>query len=320
MVLERGDRMRLGAFSLVFLLTASPASAVDLADYGFETSVSELLHLERLNRSVRFDAESAIRAEWKGEYDRVTAVELEAVENRYVLFENDALRRVDVAIRGTTNFKNAAFDVEFLKRRSDTLGIYLHRGFEKVAFALYADLRPRLREGYAIRVAGHSLGAAEAIIVGMLLERDGYRVERVLASAPPKVTDAEGWSRFASLPVVRMVGPYDPVPFLPPKSLMYGSDPYVQGGKLLLLLDGTRFTVISGDFFDDIPDVLRQAVAERRYFGVKDHLLAVYLLRLSPKAEGMEYVLPERWESFATPSGSIGEEFLSRLRGGAKAR
>ena len=263
--------------------------------------MGELLYLERLNRSVRFDPEATILADWGGRYARIEVVELASVESRYAAFVDDARRRVDVAIRGTVNLKNAAFDVEFMKRRSEVLGIYLHSGFEKAANALFEDLRPRIPAGYSVRVAGHSLGAAEAIIAGMLLSREGYRVELVLASAPPKVTDAEGWARFSSLPVIRLVCPYDPVPFLPPRGPVYGHDPYIQGGKVVFILDGAKFTIMDGSFFDGLPDAVGKAFAEERHFKVKEHLLAAYLARLEPKVSGLEYVSSAAWENYAQP-------------------
>jgi len=306
------------AFALVSLLApvgaaASPSAPIppgppskgslDLSAYGFPTTIPELVLLEGLERSTRFDAEARIRADWADSYDRIEVVELPGVQNRYALFESSGRKRIDIAIRGTVNLRNAVFDLEFLKRRSEALGVFLHSGFEKVAGALYADLRPRLKEGYRIRLVGHSLGAAEAIIVGMLLSRDGLALDKVLASAPPKVTDAEGWSRFAGLPVVRLVGPFDPVPFLPPRSLLYGRDPYVQGGKLLLLLDGARFSVLPSSFYDDLPEAARLVFASGGHFDAADHLLPAYLSRLLPKAAGVEYVDPKDWERYARPVG-----------------
>jgi hypothetical protein len=284
------------------LAVALPCRAIDFSDFGLHTSISEIITLERLNRSVRFDPVAAVESEWRGIYDRVTVVELPSVQNRYALFESDRLRRCDIAIRGTVNLKNAIFDLEFLKDRSAALGIHLHSGFERVATVLYADLRPRLRPGYALRVAGHSLGAAEAEIVGMLLTRDGYAVEKILASAPPKVTDAEGWARFKDLPVVRVAGPYDPVPFLPPRGPLYGRNPYTQGGDLILLLDGAKFTIVGSSFYDDLPDAVKQVYADGRHFDAADHLLLKYLERLLPKAAGVEFVDAANWDRYASPA------------------
>jgi hypothetical protein len=209
---------------------------------------------------------------------------------------------MDVAIRGTVNLRNAVSDIEFLKRRSPALGIFLHSGFEEVATALYADLKPRLRKGWTIRVAGHSLGAAEAIIVGMLLANDGFPVEKVLASAPPKVTDAEGWSRFAGLAVIRLAGPFDPVPFLPPRAVLYGRDPYVQGGRLLYSLDGKKACVLDGAFFDDLPDGDLPGPVSGDRLDAKDHALLSYMRRLLPKTEGLELVDQRYWRDYALPT------------------
>lgn len=278
------------------------AQSLDFSRFGIEVTVPELIALENLNHAVRFDSEAAIHAAWRGSYDRIEVVDLASVENRYALFVNDAARRADISIRGTTNLVNAVFDLEFLKTRSPDLGIYLHTGFEKVAFALYADLRPRLPAGCTLRVTGHSLGAAEAIILGMLLTRDGFKVEKILASAPPKVTDAEGWSRFESLPLVRLAGPFDPVPYLPPHGLVYGHQPYIQGGKVLLLLDDRKFTVVDSSFFNHLPEALARAHADKQHLGAANHRQAAYMARLLPKIEGIEYVAPVEWDAWAKPT------------------
>lgn len=279
-----------------------PVWSLELKDLGFDTSVQELLLLERLNGTVRYDTVEKAHGDWDGAYDRISLVDIPSVENRYGLFENDAQHRADIAIRGTVNFKNAIFDLEFLKGRSPNLGIYLHSGFEKVAMAVYADLRPRLRPGYTIRITGHSLGAAEAIILGMLLVHDGATVEKVVAMAPPKVTDAEGWARYAGLPVIRIAAAYDPIPFFPSENLVYKRDPYIQGGHVLLLLDGPNLTVVDGSFFNDLPEEKKAVYADGREFDVADHFLRKYLDRLTPKADGFDYVESAVWDHYAVPA------------------
>lgn len=291
------------AATLAALLAAAPAArAQDFSRYGLDASVAEIKRLELLNAAVRYDPAPVIEESWKDRYEGVTVVEIGSTRGRYALFRDDEARRQDIAVRGTANLRNTAFDLEFLKSRSEKLGIYLHSGFEASALAIYADLRPRLKEGYAIRVAGHSLGAAAAIILGMLLQSDGYEVEKVLASAPPKVTDAEGWARFPRLRVLRLAEPYDPVPFLPPHSLLYGKDPYIQGGRILFLLDGRAFTVLEGSYYDDLPEAVRAAYAEGRSFEKAEHLLPAYIARLLPKEGGIEYVEPGEWQRYATES------------------
>jgi hypothetical protein len=302
----RGRLIMAAAIAALFARAAGAAAqgpdGRDLAPYGFDASMEELIRLELLDAAVRYDPAPVVEAEWLGRYDRVAAVDIAATKGRYGLFEDEKLRRADIAIRGTANLRSTAFDLEFLKKRSPSLGIYLHSGFEAAAQAVYEDLRPRLEEklkaGWSARISGHSLGAAEAIILGMMLEKDGYKVEKVVAFAPPKITDAEGWARFPSLKVIRVSRPFDPVPFLPPKSLMYGRDPYIQGGKLLFLLEGKAFTVIEGSYYDDLPDALKDALSEGRLFSAKEHLLPAYFLRLLPKESGIEYIAPSEWESY----------------------
>ena len=278
------------------------AWSLDLHDLGFDTTIEELVLLERLNYSVRYDTVDKIQADWAGLYDRISTIEIPAVENRYALFENDTERRADIAIRGTVNVRNAVFDIEFLKGKSPKLGIYLHSGFEKVAMAVYADLRPRLRSGYAIRIAGHSLGAAEAIILGMLLVNDGYAVEKIVATAPPKVTDSEGWARFTRLPVIRLTAAYDPIPFFPSENLVYKRDPYIQGGRVLMLLDGPSLTVVDGSFYNDLPEEKKLVYADGKEFDVADHFLKRYIDRLLPKSNGFSYVDPVEWDRYAIPA------------------
>jgi Predicted lipase len=278
-------------------------AALDFSAYGFATSVDEIVRLEMLNAGVRYDPAAAIEENWKQHYDRVSVVEISATKGRYAIFEDDAARRIDVAVRGTANLRNGAFDLEFLKKRSERLGIYLHSGFEASAEAIYADLEPRiagkLGSGYALRITGHSLGAAAAIILGMLFESDGREVEKVLASAPPKVTDAEGWARYAKLRVIRLACPYDPVPFLPPKGLVYGKEPYVQGGMILFLLDGHAFTVAPASYYDALPAAVETAFKEGKHFKTAEHLLPNYLAHLLPKESGVEFVDPAEWKTFA---------------------
>lgn len=265
------------------------------APYGFALSATELVELEKMNAAVRYETAETIDERWRGRYDRVTVVGIPSTKGRYALFEDDGARRIDIAIRGTSNLRNTAFDLGFRKRRSDRLGIDIHSGFEASALAIYDDLRPRIKKGYALRIAGHSLGAAVAIILGMLLESDGVQLQKVLASAPPKVTDASGWKRYPELEVIRVACPYDPVPFLPPKSLMYSEDPYVQGGKVLFLLEGSRFTVLEGSYYDDLPDALKAAYAEGKSFRAKRHLLPAYLARAIPKEQGLSFVDAAEW-------------------------
>lgn len=257
-----------------------------------------ILRALRLEASIRYDDEAKIRRDWGAEFDELAVVEVPSVENRYLLGTKNAERVQEIAIRGTVNLRNAVFDAEILKERDPRLGIRLHRGFARVAEAVYVDLAPRLKEGYGLRIYGHSLGAAEAAILGMMYHRDGIAVELVLASGPPKVTDAEGWAAFSGLPILRIASGLDPIPFLPSSEIFYGSDPYIQGGSLLLLLEGPYYAQADSSFFDALGRAIGDAEAIKSSFGLPSHSIKHYVALLEAKVDKAILVPQESWTEY----------------------
>ncbi|MBE3063623.1 MAG: lipase family protein, partial [Spirochaetes bacterium] len=219
------------------LCGAAPAVAADrhLVDF------AELLHLSEAYRSMRDDTEQQIRQDWSASYDELAVVDIESTRNRYMIGILDSAKRVEIFIRGTANRQNALADMKVAKRRNAKLGINLHRGFEDMAMAVYQNILPRLHPGYELVIFGHSLGAAEATILGMLLSADGWRVARIYASGSPRLTDAAGAAAWGSLPLIRIVNEGDPVPLLPPRTLISPADPYVHIGDAVALLDGPYY-------------------------------------------------------------------------------
>ncbi len=208
---------------------AGPATSVDFG---------ELLRFSQIYRSVRFDTAEEARAAWAGSYRDLEVVDLPATRNRYLVGIATSGRQ-EIVVRGTVNVRNAVYDAEVGMAWSEALGMRVHRGFETMARVLYRDVRPRLDPGRDIVVFGHSLGAAEAVLLGLLLERDGYRVRQVYASGQPKVTDEKGAETHADFPVLRVSCELDPVPFLPPAS---PERPYAHFGREIVLLDGMWYT------------------------------------------------------------------------------
>jgi len=240
-----------------------------------------LYHLARVYASVRYDAEAQIRAGWAGYYERLEVVELRRTRNRYLLGTLPGGKEQEIVIRGTVNLKNSLYDLRIHRRRNDRLGIRLHSGFQAMAEALYQDLRPRLDRGCRLTLMGHSLGAAEALILGLLLEHDGFRV-RVFASGPPRVTDAAGAQRYARFPVLRILNAEDPVPLLP-------AHRYRHLGPALVLLDGPFFCYLPADFPEGGPgpELLANARQGERFpEQLREHLILDYLIRLEPKITG----------------------------------
>lgn len=203
---------------------------------GAPVDFRELLQLSEVYRSLRRDTAEQVRAAWAGRYRELEIVDLPATRNRY-LVGRCMDGRQEVVVRGTANVINAVYDAEVLPRWNTELGMRVHRGFDAMARVLYEDLRPRLDRGRAIVLFGHSLGAAEALLLGLLLEHDGYAVRQVYSSGQPKVTDRQGAARYATFAVLRVSGELDPVPFLPPR-LASPENPYEQFGREIILLDG----------------------------------------------------------------------------------
>ena len=278
--------------------TDAPRAISSLQDLGFNIDLQELVQFLELQRSLFLDPAVKVNADWSDTFDELRVLEIPETSNRYAYgFDSDLGVQV-VAIRGTANLKNALLDLESWKIKSAILGINLHAGFERAADAVYEDLKPRLKREFPIVVVGHSLGAAEAIIVGMLLARDGFNLEKIVASGLPKVTDEAGWAKYSGLPLIRVVGAYDPVPFLPPRDL-YRASPYTQSGKLLMLLDGPYVTVAEPGFFDSIPAAFKSAKSVDARFNVSDHRIWTYYDRASEKVQGMKFVPFERWNLYA---------------------
>jgi hypothetical protein len=170
---------------------------------------------------------------------------------------------------------------------------------------VYDDILPRLRRGYELVIFGHSLGAAEATILGMLLSTDGWEVEQVYASGSPRVTDAEGARKFAGLPVIRIINEGDPVPLLPPRTLVSPEDPYVHLGPAVLLLDGPYFCTLGEQYCDEVlgPDFWRSVKVNGLRADIREHFIPSYLERLRPKLEGpVEVPWTDRERYLARPA------------------
>ncbi len=270
--------------ALAVLLAAFPARADSPPVPDFPT----IVRLSEAYRAMRYDSLPDIHAALDPAYDELVVVDLPRTQNRYMLGTQTAGRRHEIWIRGTANTRNAFSDMEFAKRRDAMLGINLHRGFRDMAAAVYADILPRLQSGYEVVIFGHSLGAAEATILGMLLSTDGWKVAQVYASGSPRLTDAEGARKFAGLPVVRIINEGDPVPLLPPRTLVSPSDPYVHLGPAVLLLDGPYFCMLGEQYGDEAlgPDFWRSVKVNGLREDIREHFILSYLERLEPKRTG----------------------------------
>jgi hypothetical protein len=275
-----------------------PAPRIDFA---------EIYHFGRLYRSVRFDPAEQIHADWDGRYERLEVVEIEATRNRYLLAVLPQGRQ-EVVIRGTANWTNAVFDARIRRHWNAELGIELHKGFEEIATALLQDLVPRLRPEREIVIFGHSLGAAEAVILGLLLDHRGYHVRRVYASGQPRVTDTDGAQRCGGFPVLRIVNANDPVPLLPSVRDLAPARSYRHFGDAVMLLDGPYYVYFRGEYVNEqLGAVLWQALLHGRLLEeFHEHSIGNYLLRIAPKLEeAIQVPFRDRRSFIYGPQGKI---------------
>jgi hypothetical protein len=272
---------------LAVLMPGTRAAALPPAPPDVQGSVdfAEILRLSQAYRIMRYATEAEIIDALEPSYDALEIVDLPKTENRYMIGTLDGGRRQEIWIRGTANFRNAVYDLRFARHRNGKLGINLHVGFERMALAVYEDVLPRLRPGYDLVIFGHSLGAAEAVILGMLLQTDGYHMKQVYASGQPRVTDAEGEKRFDSLPVLRIMNDGDPVPFLPPRDVPSIKDPYLHLGNAVILLDGPYYCLIGEDRRNEelAASFMQLLSADGTRSPVKEHLIPAYIDRLGAK-------------------------------------
>lgn len=163
------------------------------------------------------------------------------------------------------------------------LGFLLHRGFRDDAQKVLADLRPHLRKDHTIRVTGHSLGGAVALILTNYIYREGYKVERLVTFGQPKVTDDKTNHRYKQMnpaykKITRVVRENDPIPMVPPRPK------YGHVGPELILREGQDYVYLDtydadrlsiGDFWRKLGDV-----------HLKDHSMDGYLINIQGKIQG----------------------------------
>ncbi len=198
-----------------------------------------------------------------------------------VFIQTDLEKKLQwIAVRGTDNLKNVKEDVEYMKVKDPIVGVYFHRGFQKTAMQTYMAIKPKLLKDYSFKVTGHSLGGAIAVIIEAYLHYEGYRVEKTITFGQPKVTNKEGMDKLEFLPLLRVINKKDPVPLVPPLTLVsafHGA--YRHFGPELILKDPPRFVFLSHhaadsfsvtSFWDNIDSI-----------DVEDHHIARYLKSLS---------------------------------------
>ncbi len=170
------------------------------------------------------------------------------LEVAYCLLTDGKSRSHVIAVRGTTNVENALVDANLQLKIDPRTGIRLHSGFSQAAQRIYHDLKPLLQTDYSISATGHSLGGAVALILAFYLDADHFPINQVVTFGQPKVTNVAGAEKLGHLPVLRVVTARDLVPLVPlfdPMDIK-NLDVYWHAGKEVILLPGTRYSMLEG--------------------------------------------------------------------------
>lgn len=163
--------------ALTLLVSACAGiSSTELQLLGARLDVGEVdfasIHSYAERAHVAYAGEAAIRERYP---KTVRIHEPPKTEVLYFLERDDQARVQTIAVRGTVTKKNFVEDFDVHVEDDLAAGIPVHAGFDDVAEAIYADVKPHLRKEYAARVTGHSLGGAIAALLAIYLVRDGYQ-------------------------------------------------------------------------------------------------------------------------------------------------
>lgn len=195
-----------------------------------------------------------------------------------------------VAIRGTSNIENSIIDVSLKLVTDGHTGQRLHQGFASVADRVYQELKAFLNKDYEVVLTGHSLGGAVAHILAMYLDKDSFDIDSVVTFGQPKVTNISGANQYKHLNIIRVVTYLDLVPLAPPFDPLdiNNLDIYWHAGKEILLLTGTKFSILEG-----VNSMLRATKFTQRSLtteNLNNHQMSVYIEQLKAREKFNELV------------------------------
>ena len=298
---------RVGTLAMVLACVALSAcvgvSSLELATLGSSISAQKVDFTEIYGYAGRAKLAYADEATIRTHYPNTLGVRSPGnSEIQYFIEQDDKLKTQFITIRGTANKKNFLEDMEIRILADLQIDIPVDSGFDRSTKAIFADVKPYLKKNYKTYVSGHSLGGAVAVLLAVYLIKDGYRVERIVTFGQPKFTTTGGVQRIGSIPLIRVVDQNDMVPMLPPVTSLRQNDKYAHVGPEVVLLDGTRYSYLSGH------DAGRISVGELwrslSFASLADHHMDNYLSRLSAKRNAaVEVPYDQRQKYVSVKSG-----------------
>jgi predicted lipase len=272
--------------ALTLLFISAKLTADELAPVNFA-----VLHQHAIFAQAVYQSEDSVRALIESSNYTLTLYHtIPGTEVSFLLATNELTRTQIIAVRGTSNIKNAIVDV-YLKLIVDKkTGIALHHGFSVAARQVYAKLKPLLKHDYKIDVTGHSLGGAVALILAMYLDADQFEIEQVTTFGQPKVTNISGARKIEHINLIRVVTPLDLVPLVPlfdPLDIN-NVDVYWHAGKEVILLADTQYAVLEGtDSMLRASSFTQKLLSEEN---LQDHQITLYLEMIKAKTESSKLV------------------------------
>ena len=193
--------------------------------------------------------------------------------------------KVWLSIRGTENSANVKSALTYTKIKDKLSGIYLHEGFANATKEVYAEIKKCFDKKAEIHLTGHSLGGAASVICMIWLKVEGYNVKSCYTFGQPKVTNSKGREKYKHLPLQRVVMQGDPVPYLPPSTLLS----QLQGnfrhfGDEVILLKDDKYVYLEGhDASRKNKGSLWNKANSRK---LKSHSMENYLKNIERKLKG----------------------------------
>lgn len=247
----------------------------------------DFVQLNRLAQYAQaaYNEDATIRSVCRPDYHDVVIKVVASTNNKYFFATSTVTQTQLLVIAGTSNLENVLLDADFNQDYSRELNIPLHRGFAKAARLIYDDIKPRVRPGYTLWITGHSLGGAEGVIVGMLLQAAGLPPHAIVTFGQPKVTVQSGVELFKKLPLTRVVNQRDLIPAVP-------LEPYRLNGPELVLFPGTQYSLVDQRPLDPRAlAALWQALRSHQPPAeLEHHYIATYRLNLSSKTHTSELI------------------------------
>ena len=157
--------------------------------------------------------------DWKYALPEYTIAAAGLLADIYIVAKNEIL----IAIRGTVDYSDWVFNLNYSKRPSAYLNGYVHSGFATASELLTAVLKHKLAhrwrlKGLKVRLVGHSLGAAIVTFLAPWLYNLEVEVVSIETYGSPRVGDynyVKQWNKLFKSVTTRHVNSIDLVPHFP---------------------------------------------------------------------------------------------------------